>query len=91
MATYRCILLDSAQRLGAEEQFECEHDVDALIRAISMIEDQTRCQFSEIWCGARLIARLPKQAATIRPLSFAVCSDVGVPCGLSILPTVSSA
>lgn len=41
------------------EHIECEHDVEALIRAINMLGDQTRYQFAEIWCGARIVARLP--------------------------------
>jgi hypothetical protein len=64
MAAYRCSLLDGAQQVRAVERFECEHDVEALIRAINALGDQTRFQFAEIWCGARIVARLPKQAVT---------------------------
>ena len=59
MAAYRCTLLDSAQQVRAVERIECELDVEALIRAINMLSDQTRYQFAEIWCGARIVARLP--------------------------------
>ena len=59
MAAYRCTLLDGAQQVRAVQRIECEHDVEALIRAINMLGDQTRYQFAEIWCGARIVARLP--------------------------------
>ena len=59
MAAYRCNLLDGAQQVGAVEHIECEHDVEALIRAINVLGDQTRYQFAEVWCGARIVARLP--------------------------------
>ena len=60
MAAYRCTLLDGARQAQTVERIECEHDAEALIRAINMLGDQTRCQFAEIWCGARIVARLPK-------------------------------
>jgi hypothetical protein len=63
MVAYQCSLLDSAQRVGAIERIECEHDAEALIRAIHMLGDQTRYQSVEIWCGARIVARLPNADA----------------------------
>ena len=65
MATYRCALLDAAQQVRTEEQFESEHEVDALIRAMNMLGDQTRCHFAEVWCGSRIIARLPKDMVAV--------------------------
>ena len=64
MAAYRCNLLDGAQQVRAVERIECEHDVEALLRAINVLGDQTRYQFAEIWCGARIVARLPKPVTT---------------------------
>jgi hypothetical protein len=63
MPAYRCTLLDGAKQVQAVEHIECEHDAEALIRTINILEDQTRYQFAEIWCGPRIVARLPKRAA----------------------------
>ena len=63
MTAYQCTLLDGAQQVRSVELMECEDDVEALIRAINALGDQTRYQFAEIWCSARIVARLPKTDA----------------------------
>ena len=63
MTAYRCNLLDGARQVRAVEHIECEHDVEALIRAINVLGDQTHYRFAEIWCGPRIVARLPKPVA----------------------------
>ena len=51
MAAYRCTSLDGALQVRGVECFECEHDVEALIRTINVLGDLTRYQFAEVWCG----------------------------------------
>jgi len=59
MSQYRCTVLDDAGQVCAIEQFDCDHDADALISATEILGAQTRCSFAEVWCGGRIVARTP--------------------------------
>ena len=45
MAAYRCTLLDGAQQVRAVEHIECEHDVEALIRATNVLRSNSLSVF----------------------------------------------
>ena len=80
MSQYRCTVLDDAGQVCAIEQFDCDHDADALISATEILGAQTRCSFAEVWCGGRIVARIPDggrkwrdtahQNCTVRMMAF---------------------
>ena len=53
-------MLDLAKEVRSVEHLDCEHDAEAMIRAISILAEQTRYHYAEVWCGARIVALLPK-------------------------------
>ena len=60
---YRCSLLDAARNVRSVEHLDCHGDTEAIIQAINILADQTRYPCAEVWCGARIVARLPKPDA----------------------------
>jgi hypothetical protein len=66
-SAYRCSLLDSAENVHSVEHLDSRDDTEAIIQAIALLGEQTRYMFAEVWCGARIVARLPKADAELSP------------------------
>ena len=58
MASYRLYGLDGVRKVASAEWFEAEDDTSAIEVAKKKMDGHT----SELWQGARLVARLPHEA-----------------------------
>jgi hypothetical protein len=59
-AAYRCSLLDAGENVQSVHHLDARDDTDAMIQAIALLGGQARYPFAEVWCGARIVARVPK-------------------------------
>jgi hypothetical protein len=64
-AAYRCSLLDERENVQSVQHLDARDDTEAVIQAIALLGGQTRYPFAEVWCGARIIARVPKTDAEL--------------------------
>lgn len=59
-AAYRCSLLDAGENVQSVHHLDARDDTEAMIQAMALLGGQTRYPFAEVWCGARIVARVPK-------------------------------
>jgi hypothetical protein len=64
---YRCSLIDAAKNVRSVEHLDSRDDAEVVIRAIAVLGEQTRYPLAEVWCGARIVACLPKPDACLAP------------------------
>ena len=65
MKGYRCYLM-SGDQIQAVQTFECENDVEVILKGWALLMDNPQHPVIEIWEGKRLVAHLagsPSEAA----------------------------
>lgn len=62
MADYRCYLVNSLDQIQSATDMECAEDSEAMLQAGALAKSQSLTV--EIWNGARLVGRVPRNAQT---------------------------
>ena len=62
MTEYRCHYL-IGDRVQGVKMFQCPSDAEMVVHANELLDSDTQCDAVEVWTEARLVARLPREAA----------------------------
>ena len=60
MPAYRCYLM-SGESIHGVQIFEGADDAEIMLKAAALLSDHPEHQKIEVWDGARLVARMPRQ------------------------------
>ena len=60
MQAYRCYLM-SGESIHGVQILECAGDTEIVVQAAALLADHPEHQKIEVWDGARLVARVPRQ------------------------------
>ena len=63
MNGYHCYVLNKEGRVSSRQDIITETDAEAILKATEIAELTEEFPAIEVWCGTRIVGRIPRQAA----------------------------